>query len=50
MNDGSATSGVETLDKTHNNQSLNPNVVVVTHNIMLGSWKDHWMCPYWART
>jgi hypothetical protein len=27
-NDGGATSGGETLDKTHNNQSLNPNGMV----------------------
>jgi hypothetical protein len=45
-NDGSATSRGETLDKTHNNQSLKPNVVGATYNIVLGSWKDPWACPY----
>jgi hypothetical protein len=49
-NDGGATSGGETLDKTHNNQSLNLNVVATTHNIVLGSWKHPWTHPYWAHT
>jgi hypothetical protein len=48
-NDGGATSRGETLDKTNNNQRLNPNVVAVAHNILLGSWQDTWTCPYWAR-
>jgi hypothetical protein len=26
--------------KNHNNQNLNPNVVVATHIIVLGSWED----------
>jgi hypothetical protein len=30
MNDGDATSRGETLDKTHNNQSINPNGAVAT--------------------
>jgi hypothetical protein len=49
-NDGDATSGGETLDKTNNNQSINHNMVTVAHNIVLGSWEDLWMRPYWSRT
>jgi hypothetical protein len=49
-NDGSATSGGETLDKTQNNQSLNHDVVMVAHNIVLGSSKDPCTHPYWAQT
>jgi hypothetical protein len=30
--DGGTTSGGETLNKIHNNQRLNPNVVAVAHN------------------
>jgi hypothetical protein len=50
MNDGGTTSGGKSLDKTHNNQNLNPNVVAATHNIVLGSWEDPWTRPYWAWT
>jgi hypothetical protein len=39
VNDGCTTSKGEILDKTHNNQKLNPNVVTVTHNIIPGHGK-----------
>jgi hypothetical protein len=34
MNDVGASFKQETLNKTHNNQNLNPNVVTVVHNIV----------------
>jgi hypothetical protein len=36
--------------KLTNNQSINPNVVAVAHNIVLGLWKDPWTRLYWAQT
>jgi hypothetical protein len=44
--------GVNTHQKTHDGENPSPNVVVVVvaDNIVLGSRKESWTCPYWAQT
>jgi hypothetical protein len=29
-------------------KNLKPNMVIAAHIIVLGSWENPWMCPYWA--